>query len=47
MHLQLLNRKVNTRMVKFIGEGHGLKDPKNQLYAAQQQLDWFRTYLKP
>ena len=47
MHIQLLNRKVNTRMVKFIGEGHGLKDPKNQIYAAQQQLDWFRTYLKP
>jgi dipeptidyl aminopeptidase/acylaminoacyl peptidase len=47
MHLQLYNRGLNARMVKFIGEGHGLQDPKNQLYAAQQQLDWFRTYLKP
>ena len=47
MHLQLFNRKLNARMIKFMGEGHGLQDPKNQLYAAQQQIDWFRTYLKP
>ena len=47
IHLQLYNRKLNARMVKFMGEGHGLVDPKNQLYAAQQQIDWFRTYLKP
>ncbi|NNJ12667.1 S9 family peptidase [Chloroflexales bacterium ZM16-3] len=47
MHLQLYNRGANVRMVKFMGEGHGLMDPNNQLYAAQQQLDWFRTYLKP
>jgi len=47
IHLQLYNRGANARMVKFEGEGHGLADPDNQLYAAQQQLDWFRTYLKP
>jgi dipeptidyl aminopeptidase/acylaminoacyl peptidase len=47
MHLQLYNRGQDARMIKFIGEGHGLQDPKNQLYAAQQQLDWFRTYLQP
>ncbi len=47
MHLQLYNRGLNARMVKFMYEGHGLSDPDNQLYAAQEQLQWFRTYLKP
>ncbi|WP_129633085.1 alpha/beta hydrolase family protein [Candidatus Oscillochloris fontis] len=47
MHLQLYNRGLNVRMVKFLYEGHGLANPENQLYAAQEQLSWFRTYLKP
>ncbi|MEI7772071.1 MAG: prolyl oligopeptidase family serine peptidase [Chloroflexales bacterium] len=47
MHLQLYNRGAHVRMVKFIGEGHGLRDPANEIYAAQEQIDWFRTYLKP
>lgn len=46
MHLQLYNRGVPARMIKVIGEGHGFGDPANQLYAAQEQLTWFRTYLK-
>jgi dipeptidyl aminopeptidase/acylaminoacyl peptidase len=33
-------------MVKFVGEGHGLSDPANQLYAAQEMIRWFRTYLR-
>jgi dipeptidyl aminopeptidase/acylaminoacyl peptidase len=45
LHLQLLNRGVNARMVKFIDEGHGLGNPANQLYAAQEQVSWFRTHL--
>ncbi|EFO81342.1 peptidase S9 prolyl oligopeptidase [Oscillochloris trichoides DG-6] len=47
MHLQLYNRGLKVRMVKFMYEGHGLADANNQLYAAQEQLSWFRTYLKP
>lgn len=46
LHLQLFNRGVPVRMVKFIGEGHGLGTAENQLYAAQEQINWFRTYLK-
>lgn len=46
LHLQLFNRGVPARMVKFIGEGHGLGQAQNQLYAAQEQIVWFRTYLK-
>ncbi len=46
LHLLLHNRGVPARMVKFVGEGHGLGDPANQLYAAQEQIRWFRTYLR-
>ncbi|NTV63907.1 MAG: prolyl oligopeptidase family serine peptidase [Oscillochloris sp.] len=47
LHLLLYNRGLKARMIKFVSEGHGLADYDNQLYAAQEQLDWFRTYLKP
>jgi dipeptidyl aminopeptidase/acylaminoacyl peptidase len=47
LHLQLVNRGVPARMVKFVGEGHGLRDEANQAYAAQEQLAWFRTHLAP
>lgn len=46
LHLQLVNRGLTARMVKFVGEGHGLSDPANQLYAAQEQILWFRTHLR-
>jgi dipeptidyl aminopeptidase/acylaminoacyl peptidase len=45
LHLQLLNRGLSARMVRFLGEGHGLGDGANQLYAAQEQISWFREYL--
>lgn len=33
------------RMVEFNGEGHGIHEPKNVLYQAQEQIAWFRYYL--
>jgi len=33
-------------MVRFILEGHGLLMEENQLYAAQEQISWFRRHLK-
>ncbi|NOK63074.1 MAG: S9 family peptidase [Chloroflexi bacterium AL-W] len=45
LHQQLVDQEVPARMIRFIGEGHGLGTPSSQLYAAQEQLDWFRTYL--
>jgi dipeptidyl aminopeptidase/acylaminoacyl peptidase len=45
LHLQLVNRGLPARMVRFLGEGHGLSDAANQLYAAQEQISWFREYL--
>lgn len=45
LHLQLAARGVTARMVKFLGEGHGLREPVSQLYAAQEQIAWFRAHL--
>ncbi len=42
---QLAGRGLPVRFVKFMGEGHGLSDPENGVYAAQEQITWFRTYL--
>ncbi|MFV9506795.1 MAG: prolyl oligopeptidase family serine peptidase [Oscillochloridaceae bacterium umkhey_bin13] len=46
LHAQLVARERTARMVIFAGEGHGLGDPDNQLYAAQEQLVWFREHLR-
>lgn len=46
IHLRLVNNGVPARMVRFVDEGHGLASPDNQLYAAQEQVQWFRTHLR-
>lgn len=38
---------TDARILRFVGEPHGLRDSANQLYAAQEQITWFRRYLKP
>jgi dipeptidyl aminopeptidase/acylaminoacyl peptidase len=51
MHLQLVNRNLPAKMLEFAGAGHGLVrngeiDHAYELYAAQEQILWFRQYLK-
>ena len=51
MHLQLVNRNLPAKMLEFAGAGHGLVrngeiDQAYELYAAQEQILWFRQYLK-
>jgi dipeptidyl aminopeptidase/acylaminoacyl peptidase len=51
LHLQLVNRNLPAKMLEFAGAGHGLVrngeiDAPYQLYAAQEQIQWFRQYLK-
>ena len=51
MHLQLVNRNLPAKMLEFVGAGHGLVrneelDAAYELYAAQEQILWFRQYLK-
>ncbi|MEW6038211.1 MAG: prolyl oligopeptidase family serine peptidase [Pseudomonadota bacterium] len=38
-------RGTPARMVEFNGEGHGIHEPKNEVYQAQEQIAWFRYYL--
>jgi dipeptidyl aminopeptidase/acylaminoacyl peptidase len=51
MHLQLVNRNVPAKMLEFVGAGHGLVRDGSisaayELYAAQEQILWFREHLK-
>lgn len=46
MHLQLVNQGVNAKMLKFVNEGHGIGTLETQIYAAQEQILWFRGNLK-
>jgi dipeptidyl aminopeptidase/acylaminoacyl peptidase len=46
VHNLIWNRGVAAKMVKFVGDGHGLSRDDYQIYAAQEQVIWFRTYLK-
>ncbi|MDX2100770.1 MAG: prolyl oligopeptidase family serine peptidase [Leptolyngbyaceae cyanobacterium bins.59] len=39
-------RGVPSRMVKFVDAGHGLFSQEYQQYAAQEMIEWFRTYLE-
>jgi dipeptidyl aminopeptidase/acylaminoacyl peptidase len=46
LHVQLVNRGVPAKMLEFFGAGHGLGNKNYQRYAAQEQILWFRQYLK-
>lgn len=37
---------ADARMLRFVGEGHGLRLSSSQRYAAQEQIRWFRQYLQ-
>lgn len=47
--LQVINNKVPAKMLKFQDTGHGFTahkfEKEYELYGAQEQLIWFRTYL--
>jgi dipeptidyl aminopeptidase/acylaminoacyl peptidase len=49
-HHQLVLRDAPARMISFVGAGHGISSASPvgrayQLYAAQEQIHWFRDYL--
>ncbi|MBA3469892.1 MAG: prolyl oligopeptidase family serine peptidase [Herpetosiphonaceae bacterium] len=47
LHLQLVNQGTPARMIKFIDAGHGIvQSDAYELYGAQEQIQWFRTYLR-
>jgi dipeptidyl aminopeptidase/acylaminoacyl peptidase len=46
MYTALKRRGVDTVMVRYPREGHGLREPKHRVDALQRTLDWFDRYLK-
>jgi dipeptidyl aminopeptidase/acylaminoacyl peptidase len=38
-------RGVPSRFIRFENEGHGIKDPGNQVFYQHQLMNWFETYL--
>jgi dipeptidyl aminopeptidase/acylaminoacyl peptidase len=46
MYTALKRRGVETVMVRYPREGHGLREPKHRVDALERTLDWFDRYLK-
>jgi dipeptidyl aminopeptidase/acylaminoacyl peptidase len=38
-------RGVPSRFLRFENEGHGLRDPRNQVFYQHQLLNWFEQYV--
>jgi pimeloyl-ACP methyl ester carboxylesterase len=47
LHLMLVEQGTPARMIKYAGAGHGIvSSAAYEFYGAQEQIQWFRTYLK-
>jgi dipeptidyl aminopeptidase/acylaminoacyl peptidase len=46
MYMALRRRGVDTVLVRYPREGHGLREPKHRVDALERTLDWFDKYLK-
>ena len=46
MYTALKRRGIETVMVRYPREGHGLREPKHRVDALERTLDWFDRYLK-
>jgi dipeptidyl aminopeptidase/acylaminoacyl peptidase len=47
LHLMLVEQGTPARMIKYAGAGHGIVSSADyEFYGAQEQIQWFRTYLK-
>jgi dipeptidyl aminopeptidase/acylaminoacyl peptidase len=47
MHTALRYRGIDSVLVRYPREGHGLREPKHQVDALKRTLDWMDRYLKP
>ena len=36
---------VPSRFIRFETEGHGIRDPRNQVFYQEQLLDWFQHHV--
>ncbi len=46
MYMALKRRGVETVLVRYPREGHGLREPKHRLDALERTLNWFDRYVK-
>ena len=46
MYMALKRRGVETVMVRYPREGHGLREPRHRVDALERTLDWFDRFLK-
>jgi dipeptidyl aminopeptidase/acylaminoacyl peptidase len=46
MYMALRRRSVDTVLVRYPREGHGLREPKHRVDALERTLTWFDKYLK-
>jgi dipeptidyl aminopeptidase/acylaminoacyl peptidase len=46
MYMALRRRGIDTVLVRYPREGHGLREPKHRVDALERTLDWFDKYLK-
>ena len=46
MYMALKRRGVETVLVRYPREGHGLREPKHRIDALERALNWFDRYLK-
>jgi len=46
MYMALRRRGVETELVRYPREGHGLREPRHRVDALERTLNWFDKYLK-
>jgi dipeptidyl aminopeptidase/acylaminoacyl peptidase len=46
MYMGLKRRGVETTLVRYPREGHGLREPRHRVDALQRTLGWFDRFLK-
>ncbi|HEX7331871.1 MAG TPA: S9 family peptidase [Pyrinomonadaceae bacterium] len=46
MYMALKRRGVETVLVRYPREGHGLREPKHRIDALERTIDWFDRYVK-
>jgi dipeptidyl aminopeptidase/acylaminoacyl peptidase len=46
MYTVLKMRSVDTVLIRYPREGHGIREPKHRVDNLQRVLDWFEKYLQ-
>jgi dipeptidyl aminopeptidase/acylaminoacyl peptidase len=47
MYLRLKRLRIDTKLIIYPGESHGIRNPHFQLDRLKREINWFNKYLKP